>query len=356
MKKSILLTTTLLSSLFVFFAGGVVQVAHAQMTDVEQAGANAILAGSLDLSVSVDQDDVSMYSSSESSRTVEVKREGSLGFQYQSSYQFDSGDESFCQSIHLKITTSDESEILYDDLLDSFAQHSTAQQLFSDALTHSLKYFFSFENSAPTQLVGCQFLLNTTAWQLDQLDSTSGYFDTEQTLISLSFDPNQQSEPTEDLGQVVINEVFEDGTNSLEWVELYNNNSQPISLNQWSIKDKTDISIDTLPDISISGKSFLVIVTSGADSSLLSSLTNSGIQVLQLDNATIGNGLNTAGDELYLKNNSSEIVDSLSWGSEHGIFVMPNLADGDSYSRVTVGFDTDSETDWERLQTPSPGN
>lgn len=152
---------------------------------------------------------------------------------------------------------------------------------------------------------------------------------------------------------VVINEVYQDGSNEWEWVELYNNSSVPVSVKNWKIADNSGS--DTLPDVTIDPQGFGVILTDSPTDGVLNTVNDLGAKLIQLGNSAVGNGLNTTGDELILTDNLLQEIDALSWGNNTTVFTMGNIPTGKSYARSIVGVDTDSASDWQILDTPNPG-
>src|SRR3990170_983699 len=137
------------------------------------------------------------------------------------------------------------------------------------------------------------------------------------------------------LAQVVINEVFYHGDNTKEWVELYNSGSDSVDVGGWIIEDNT--SSDTLPAKTLPAGGFGVIIT---NNTTVTGVASEAI-LLQLTTATIGNGLADSGDQLTLKNVSSEEVDKISYGNNTAVFTLNGEPDGYSLERVPVGVDND---------------
>jgi len=166
---------------------------------------------------------------------------------------------------------------------------------------------------------------------------------------------NIEVPPAEDIVKVVINEVYQDATNSQEWIELYNSGTKATGLGGWTIADGAGI--DTLGDYTLGSTQFAVIVTNGADTALLSQIAsnNPAAVIIALTDATIGAGLNGTGDRLILKKADNTEMDKVSWGDDNSIFVMANMPSLQSYKRSTAGLDTDSASDWVINLTPDPG-
>ena len=104
-----------------------------------------------------------------------------------------------------------------------------------------------------------------------------------------------------------INEVMPHSNNSLgnEWIELYNPDSSNISLSDWKIGDLS--SNDTI-NLNISSQGFALIVDSSINCSNLSISIDSCVEL-----ANIGSGLNDGSEIVFLHDNSSALISSMSW-------------------------------------------
>ncbi len=153
---------------------------------------------------------------------------------------------------------------------------------------------------------------------------------------------NDPAEPRD----VVINEVYYQGTSSEEWIEIYNNSSQSFDLKDWTLTDNN--STDKLIDSSfvISSGEFVVVV--GANNSDFSTL--SGARKIVLSSA-IGNGL-AKNDKLILADSDGETIDAISWGSNTSELNSPigPVSNGNSMAREPAG-----SSNWIENDSPNPG-
>ena len=102
-----------------------------------------------------------------------------------------------------------------------------------------------------------------------------------------------------------INEIMPHPNNSLgdEWIELYNEQNENLSLNGWKIGDK--VSNDTI-NLNITAFGFALIVDSSINCSALNISNCFGL-------TSIGSGLNDDSEEIYLYNNSSVLISNFSY-------------------------------------------
>jgi hypothetical protein len=109
---------------------------------------------------------------------------------------------------------------------------------------------------------------------------------------------------------VIINEIFADPSPSIllpeaEFVEIYNNSNKRFSLKNWQLGDLSSTAIITTEDDSIYPGEYLIIC-SNKDSTLFKTYG----RVLAMNKFPT---LNNSSDVIYLKNHSSEIVDSVGY-------------------------------------------
>lgn len=151
--------------------------------------------------------------------------------------------------------------------------------------------------------------------------------------------------------QVVINEVFQTGNASGEWVELYNTTDSPIDVSGWSIADNEEP--DPFPSVSpIPANGYAVVIP---DESTVS-VPGTAITI-QLSDTEIGGSLAQAGDKAVLMDSSATTVDAMSWGTNTDAFPtpVPSPAAGQSMARIPNGTDTGTAADWTADETPSLG-
>jgi hypothetical protein len=169
------------------------------------------------------------------------------------------------------------------------------------------------------------------------------------------------SSPTQNIGHMVISEVYYDVATTTgetqpanEWFELYNGSTSPIDINGWTIKDSST-SFDTLATTStiVPSKGYVVVT----DSTSTLDFWSIPSPVIFLD-SSIGRGLGDSGDSLTLFDNASTTVDSVEWGNSTTTPMdpsVPNVSKGHSIGRIQFTADTDTSADWGDFASPTPG-
>jgi phosphatidylserine/phosphatidylglycerophosphate/cardiolipin synthase-like enzyme len=155
-------------------------------------------------------------------------------------------------------------------------------------------------------------------------------------------------------GDVVINEVAADapqgGTDTAyEWIELYNTTTQFITLTNWTLNDNA--AVDVIPTVVISPGDFIIVA---ASISFTVNYPAVSCTVVYMSNGSIGSGLSNTGDRLILKDDLSNIIDQLSYGSDTTIFNLSGVAAGHSLEREPIGLDTDTAGDFVNRNPPTP--
>ncbi|NQV36389.1 MAG: lamin tail domain-containing protein [Candidatus Marinimicrobia bacterium] len=119
--------------------------------------------------------------------------------------------------------------------------------------------------------------------------------------------------------QVLITEVMYDlpGSDSPnEFVELYNESVDTLSLQGWQIRDKytSDDLVDTSTNFLIPPLSYFIIMEGDYDlqSGLYKNLIPENTPILFVDDASIGNGLSSS-DSLYIIDTTGNVIDSVGW-------------------------------------------
>ena len=140
-----------------------------------------------------------------------------------------------------------------------------------------------------------------------------------------------------------------------QWIEIYNPTDKEISLKNWKIVNNSG-TIVINANKSIKPGSFALI---SKDSSLWRFWENHN-RTLKIEvGKKFGDGLDVAGDHLYLTDSKGKIVDKTSWGSDTSGFippaVNPGVPVGHSTERSTPGFDTDTSSDWTDRFPSTPG-
>ncbi|MGQ9668288.1 MAG: lamin tail domain-containing protein, partial [Anaerolineae bacterium] len=137
-----------------------------------------------------------------------------------------------------------------------------------------------------------------------------------------------------------------------EWAELYNALPTAVNLGDFRLSDGEDE--DILPAFLLPPGGFVVVT--GAEEAFRADFPNFAGLLLELEDGTLGNGLNNAGDALVLRDPVDRLVDALSYGDDTSVFPTPCplVAAGHSLEREPAGWDTDTAEDFVERDTPSP--
>lgn len=144
---------------------------------------------------------------------------------------------------------------------------------------------------------------------------------------------------------LVINEIFSDPLNKqdlLEFIELYNPNSQPLDLSYWTLSGAVDFLF--APDTVIPAGGYLVVAQ---DPGALSS--RMGVAALGPFTGRLAN----EGETITLRDNNAALVDEVSYGLG---FPWPLTGEGDerSLQLLNPGLDNRRAGHW-RSAPPTPG-
>src|SRR4030042_6384390 len=268
------------------------RVAPSGFFDSEKSEGNTISTGTLDFSLESASDFSGSVTPSQSAeREVEVKNDGSLGFQYKIKSGNFSGD--LCDYLKLKVKLDGGSE-LYSEKLKTFAY-----KIGTFSAPDKLKFTAELDGS-DSGLEGktCNFDLVFDGWQDNITNFGDGGFSDVETIHNSIVSA----------GKVVLNEILPDpsGTdnsdkNHSEFVELYNKETTSKDVSGWRIyiggSDFIEISNETTDGAgtSINGNSFLIVYISKKwGGSILNNST---------DSVSLYKGLKT----------SSELVDSYNY-------------------------------------------
>ncbi len=119
--------------------------------------------------------------------------------------------------------------------------------------------------------------------------------------------------------QIIITEIMYDldGTDSPnEFIEIYNDSPDTISLSGWSIKDKSseDFLIDSSGVYHLVPESYAIILEGDYSvvSGIYADIVPPNVPVYFVDDASIGNGLSTT-DSLWIMDSSGIVVDFTGW-------------------------------------------
>ena len=145
--------------------------------------------------------------------------------------------------------------------------------------------------------------------------------------------------------QLVISEIFYDapnpGTDSLEFVEIYNNGSSAVNLNGYYFKNAFR---DTLPNVSLDPKKYYVIAN---NATYFKSKFGKDCRQWRL-----GDGINNSGETIELWSKSNVLADSVRYSSKAPWPTQPN---GSGASAVLCDPNTDNynPANWSTCLVPS---
>lgn len=276
-----------------------------------------------------------------SSRTIQLKNDGNLDFEYRVKVENATG--TLCDYLLLK-----------DDLTGGFQPLSN---FVSPTTTFSNKSDWQFEaklNSSEPSLQNktCAFDFVFDGWQT----GGAGFSDQEaisNTVLSGIWQ------------KVLINKVYYDVDSAHgaepanEWIELYNPLSHSLDISGWAIEDNNGI--DIIPASSpIPAKGFAVITASSTTWNYWE-IPDDVVRIVLAD-GRIGNGLNNDADMLALRDNYGNIVDQMNWATPNPDWPNynsniwnPGCFDVDEnhmLARVPTGYDTNTASDFHDLTIP----
>lgn len=193
--------------------------------------------------------------------------------------------------------------------------------------------------------------------------STHSVFTSQASVVSNEFSTGTwQTEPPQ--ARIVINEVYYDVapgkggdgavSNPDEWIELYNAGNAEINIKNWTIADNTTTRTINGNHIIAAG-SYALIAKDSSTWSLYWTVP-AGTEIINLGQI-IGGGLSNAGDRVILKDDTNNIIDRISYGTDVNV-LDPSIIDvveGHSISRNPAGLDTDSAYDFIDQIIPTPG-
>ena len=167
------------------------------------------------------------------------------------------------------------------------------------------------------------------------------------------------------ISEVYFNVASDKGSDSEnEWIELYNGMDSEINVSGYKVVDNSTSTsgVRTLPDNStIPARSYVVIITNFSPSTTTFWDIPINATIIILNNTQIGSqGLSNTGDQVFLRNISDELVDSVSWGTNTVAFgplnpsAIPAPA-GFSISRSNIKRDTNTYKDWIIRPVATPG-
>lgn len=182
------------------------------------------------------------------------------------------------------------------------------------------------------------------------------------------------------ISEVVFNEAGSDTTG--EWIEIYNTGPDAIDLTNYKIGDE-EVANPPLPAesggmwkfpagatipaygvqvIAVSGTKFTSLYPSAPlpTYEVTSTLPGVADMINYTTWSPTGTAINMAngGDQVLLLDGTDAIVDMISWGNTTFAFnpAMPTSADGAGQQRILPYVDTNSASDWQVSNPPTPGS
>ncbi|MCL5666158.1 MAG: lamin tail domain-containing protein [Patescibacteria group bacterium] len=319
--------------------------------DIETSSGNAIVAGSLDFSLDSPGFALSEISlEAAATSTVSILDHSSLPFQYNVRSEVTGGDSDFCNALILSASLNNAPQ--GQEPLSSYV---SPDNIFSTTTpTWQIQAGFAAGTPDFLQDKQCGFKIIYTGWQDNLATSTEGFSDIEETSFNLIYRTPLKVK----INKVYANPDVAHGINTdNEWIELYNTDSAPVNISNWTISDNssTDTLASTSPLIIPAGG--YAIITDKPSTWDYWEIPGNVLKIAL--NSPIGNGLNDGGDLLILKDSDGKIMDWMNWGAgttKYGVtFWNPGVtapAKGDFLARVPSGTDTDSPADWQGLKAP----
>jgi hypothetical protein len=133
-----------------------------------------------------------------------------------------------------------------------------------------------------------------------------------------------------------------------EWIELYNDGSDPVNLAGWSVED--DGSRDLLPAFTLGAGRFVIVAASASFAELYPDYDG---PLVLIEDGVLGDGLANGGDRLVLRDRTGRDVDGVSWGWDRTFLDPPAPATKGGWSIERRGPDYDAE--FVANERPSPG-
>ncbi|MBS3105894.1 lamin tail domain-containing protein [Candidatus Woesearchaeota archaeon] len=143
---------------------------------------------------------------------------------------------------------------------------------------------------------------------------------------------------------VLINEILANGLNDpdSEWVELFNNNSFPVSLANWNISETSSSNFTLNATIPVNG----FIILAGDSSIFNQTYPNVKLNGINIINITLSNfNLADTSGEVRLYNSSGSLVDSVAYAQ----------ASGKAFENISVGRYPDGNSAIFNLSVLTPG-
>ncbi len=156
-----------------------------------------------------------------------------------------------------------------------------------------------------------------------------------------------------DIPDIVINELMYDPEGSDlqgEWVEIYNNDTNPINLTSWELTD-SDSHYYTFPTIEFPPDTYIVVYASDGTDDL--DFADDTVNLYMGETSSIWTN---TGDDVQLNNNAGICIDYINYSNGSSIdpppdYInwlgeLPAVSEGNSLALHPNGWDNDSALDW----------
>lgn len=191
---------------------------------------------------------------------------------------------------------------------------------------------------------------------------TGAYFSDSVSISGNTFETGSGEPPALAPARIVINEVYynpdsEHGGAYAEWIEIYNTGGTVVDIKNWYFKNSSSGTETINQTYNIDPGQFAV-VTANASTITEWDLIPSNAHKIALGGSKLFSGLVNNGDRLQLFDNTNNLIDAVSWGTDISVFDLSALSvpQGSSISRNPNGQDTDTATDFVSLIPPTPGS
>src|SRR3989344_7370157 len=154
---------------------------------------------------------------------------------------------------------------------------------------------------------------------------------------------------------LLISEVYGNGTNQNEWVELYNGSDSDVSVDGYKLEDNSATRTILDAGAIVPARGFLVIFANPTQEVIDSWNIPDTANTIKL-NANIGSGL-SENDRVLFKDSSDVSIDAVSWGTDTTAFTpaaIP-LPNGYSLSRSNIKVDNNTYRNWIIRSVSTPG-
>lgn len=164
------------------------------------------------------------------------------------------------------------------------------------------------------------------------------------------------------ISHLLISEVMYDPSGDAnyedtnEWFEIYNPTANDILMEGYSILDAIPSQSDNLPTATVPAGGYVIVAACTNAFRIL--YPDYAGTVIEVDDKTLGSGLNNFADGLFLRNASAVTVDAVSYGGSSAAFSpgVTAVSEGQSIVRNPVNADNNRAADWVAGNPPTPGS